>query len=56
MIQVISRDGVVICVTTVPYPNWVIRDMKQNGYKIRNVEGFAKGTPSIMKECDIYET
>lgn len=42
MIQVISRDGVVICVTTVPYPNWVIRDMKQNGYKIINSDDCKK--------------
>lgn len=32
---VISRDGVVICVTSVPYPAWIIRDMKQAGYKIK---------------------
>lgn len=42
--------------TTVPYPDWIIRDMKRNGYKIKNVEDFAKGTPSIMKECDIYDS
>ena len=35
---VISRDGVVICVTTVPYPPAIIRDMKQYGYKIKTVE------------------
>lgn len=50
MTQVISRDGIVICVTTVPYSNWIIRDMKQNGYKIKIVEDSAKETPSIMKE------
>ena len=35
---IISKDGVVICVTSVPYPAWVIKDMKQHGYKIKTVE------------------
>ena len=35
---VISRDGVVICVTSVPYPAWIIKDMKQAGYKIKMEE------------------
>ena len=35
---VITRDGVVICVTSVPYPNSIFRDMKENGYKIRKEE------------------
>lgn len=34
MTQIISRDGVVICTTTVPYPPHIIRDMKKAGYKI----------------------
>ena len=34
MLQIITRDGVVICVTSVPYPAFIIRDMKQAGYKI----------------------
>ena len=34
MQQIISRDGVVICTTSVPYPAFIIRDMKQAGYKI----------------------
>lgn len=38
MIQIISRDGIVICVTTVPYPSWIIKDMKEHGYKVRNVD------------------
>lgn len=33
--QVISRDGVVICVTSVPYPAFIIKDMKNAGYKIK---------------------
>lgn len=35
MKQVISRNGVVICVTSVPYPAFIIKDMKDNGYTIR---------------------
>lgn len=35
MKQVISRDGVVLCVTSVPYPAFIIKDMKEAGYKIR---------------------
>ena len=35
---IISRDGVVICVTSVPYENRIFRDMKENGYKIKKVE------------------
>jgi hypothetical protein len=35
MKQIITRDGVVICVTSVPYPAFIIRDMKQYGYKIK---------------------
>lgn len=36
--QVIIRDGVVICVTSVPYPAFIIKDMKQAGYKIKTEE------------------
>ena len=35
MKQIISKDGVVVCVTTVPYPAAIIKDMKQAGYKIK---------------------
>lgn len=38
MKQIITRDGVVICVTSVPYPAFIIRDMKQAGYKIKTAE------------------
>lgn len=37
MKQVISKDGVVVCVTTVPYPAFIIKDMKKAGYKIKEV-------------------
>ena len=44
-----------ICVTTIPYPEWIIRDMKRCGYKIKNVDGIearllAKEASSVMKE------
>ena len=32
---IIMRDGEIICQTTVPYPAFIIRDMKQFGYKIK---------------------
>ena len=35
---IIMRDGVVICVTSVPYSAWIIKDMKQAGYKIKTEE------------------
>ena len=35
MKQVITRDGVIICVTSVQYPAFIIKDMKQAGYKIK---------------------
>ena len=38
MKQVIIRDGVVICVTSIPYPAFIIKDMKQAGYKIKTEE------------------
>lgn len=38
MTQIITKDGRVVCVTTEPYPAWFIKNMKQAGYKIKNVE------------------
>ena len=38
MTQTISKDGVIVCVTTVPYPAAIIKDMKRAGHKIK-VEG-----------------
>lgn len=35
---IISRDGVIICVTSVPYEKRIFKDMKDNGYKIKKVE------------------
>lgn len=35
MKQTISKDGVIVCVTTVPYPASIIKDMKKAGYKVK---------------------
>ena len=35
MTQTISKDGVIVCVTTVPYSAAIIKDMKRAGYKIK---------------------
>ena len=32
---IIMRDGEIICQTTVPYPSFIIKDMKQFGYTIK---------------------
>jgi predicted fused transcriptional regulator/phosphomethylpyrimidine kinase len=38
MKQVISKNGKVLCVTTVPYSAKVVKEMKQAGYKVTNKE------------------
>ena len=35
MKQVISKNGKVLCVTSVPYPKEVVKQMKKAGYKIK---------------------
>lgn len=35
MKQIITKDGKVYCVTTVPYPAEIIKDMKRAGYKVK---------------------
>ena len=35
MKQVITRNGIVLCVTSVPYPAFIIKDMKAAGYTIK---------------------
>lgn len=37
MKQIITKDGVPVCVTTVPYPADTIKDMKRAGYKVKDV-------------------
>ena len=39
MKQIIIKDGKVVCTTTVPYSNAVIKEMKKAGYKVKEVEG-----------------
>ena len=38
MKQIISRAGVVVCVTSVPYPADIVKDMKKAGYKVVEVK------------------
>lgn len=38
MKQIISKDGVVKCTTTVPYPPEMLRDLKKAGYKIKTID------------------
>ena len=35
MKQIISKDGVIVCVTSIPYSAAIIKDMKKAGYKIK---------------------
>lgn len=35
MKQIISKNGKVVCTTTVPYPPEIIKQMKSAGYKIK---------------------
>lgn len=34
MKQIISKDGRVLCETTVPYPAAIVKEMKKAGYKV----------------------
>ena len=38
MKQTISKDEVIVCVTTVPYPPNILKNMKQAGYKVKTEE------------------
>ena len=38
MKQIISKEGVIYCVTTIPYPPNIIKDMKKAGYKVKTEE------------------
>ena len=35
MKQIITKNGVVYCTTTVPYPEHIIKQMKKSGYKVK---------------------
>ena len=37
MAQIISKDGKVKCVTQIPYPPEIIRQMKRAGYKVKEI-------------------
>jgi hypothetical protein len=34
MKQTITKNGIIYCVTSVPYPTYIIQDMKRAGYKV----------------------
>lgn len=38
MKQIISKDGKVYCVTSIPYPPEIIKEMKKGGYKVKEVK------------------
>ena len=38
MKQIISKDGVVKCVSTIPYPPDIFKELKKAGYKIKTVD------------------
>lgn len=35
--MIITKDGKVFCVTSVPYPAEVVKQMKKAGYKVKEV-------------------
>lgn len=37
MKQIISKNGKVKCITEVPYPKAVIKEMKAAGYKVKEI-------------------
>lgn len=37
MKQIVSKDGITYCVTTVPYPPEIVKSMKKAGYKVKEV-------------------
>lgn len=37
MKQIVSKDGIVYCETTVPYPPEIVASMKKAGYKVKEV-------------------
>lgn len=36
--QTISKGGIVYCVTSVPYPEEIVKSMKKAGYRVKNKE------------------
>ena len=38
MQQIITKDKRVVCVTTVPYPAAVVKDMKKSGYRVTEIK------------------
>ena len=38
MKQIITKDGKVMCTTSIPYPPEIIKQMKKAGYKVKEVD------------------
>ena len=38
MKQIVTKDGKVMCTTTIPYPAETIKQMKQAGYRVKTIE------------------
>lgn len=51
MAQAIIKDKEVKCITTVPYPPEIIRDMKKAGFKIKEIpdEEVKDGIKNVSK-------
>ena len=39
MKQIISKDGRIVCTTSVPYPAAVVKEMKKAGFKVVEKDG-----------------
>lgn len=50
MPQIISKDNVIYCQTTVDYPANIVKDMKSAGYKVKTMDKLP--TESIVKVKD----
>lgn len=42
MPQIISKDGVIKCTTTIPYPPEIVKQMKKAGYKVKEAQADEK--------------
>lgn len=49
MIQIILRNGKVLCTTTVPYPKDIIKQMKKSGYTIKIKEDTKNDVKNIKR-------
>ena len=38
MKQIVTKDGKVMCTTSIPYPAETIKQMKKAGYRVKTIE------------------